>query len=62
MNAKIIVKESNCYKNLSNPSCTDLRITYSSSSYSKYQDNINGFIEFSQNGYNYFKTVLKQRL
>ena len=33
MNAKNIVKEPTCYKSLSNPSCIDLVITNSSSSF-----------------------------
>ena len=33
MKAKNIVKEPNCYKGLSNPSCIDLVITNSSSSF-----------------------------
>ena len=60
MNANIIVKEPTCYKSLNNPSCIDLLITNNSSSFPKYQGNINGVIKFSQNGYNCFKTTFQR--
>ena len=56
MNAKIIVKEPTCYKSLNNPSCIDLLLTNSSSSFPKYQGKSTGLSNFHK----MITTVLKQ--
>ena len=56
MNAKNIVKEPNCYKGLSNPSCIDLVITNSSSSFQNTKAISTGLPDFDKR----VITVLKQ--
>ena len=46
MNAKNIVKEPTCYKSLSNPSCIDLVITNSSSSFQNTKTISKGLSDF----------------
>ena len=46
MNSKIIVKEPNCFKSLSNPSCTDLVITNSSSNFQNTKGISTGLSDF----------------
>ena len=46
MNAKNIVKEPTCYKSLSNPSCIDLVITNSSSSFQNIKTISTGLLDF----------------
>ena len=46
MNAKNIVKEPTCYKSLSNPSCIDLVITNSSSSFQNTKAISTGLLTF----------------
>ena len=56
MNAKNIVKEPTCYKSLSNPSCIDLVITNSSSSFQNTKTISKGLSDFHK----MVLTVLKQ--
>ena len=56
MNAKNIVKEPTCYKSLSNPSCIDLVITNSSSSFQNTKAISTGLSDFQK----LVITVLKQ--
>ena len=56
MNPKNIVKEPNCYKGLSNPSCIDLVITNSSSSFQNTKAISTGLSDFDKR----VMTVLKQ--
>ena len=48
MNAKNIVKEPTCYKSLSNPSCIDLVITNSSSSFQNTKAISTGLLDFNK--------------
>ena len=56
MNAKNIVKEPTCYKSLSNPSCIDLVITNSSSSFQNTEAILTGLSDYHK----MVTTVLKE--
>ena len=56
MNAKNILKQATCYKSLSNPSCIDLAITNSSSSFQNSEAISTGLSDFHR----IVITVLKQ--